>query len=58
MGYGFQFFINQSKQLSIDQRIIQVYRIWLVKIGNNDNFITIDIDDVQLDATLSITRYD
>ena len=32
--------------------------IWLVKRGNNDNFITIDIDDVQLDATLSITRYD
>ena len=32
--------------------------IWLVKSGNNDNFIAIDIDDVQLDATLSITRYD
>ena len=35
-----------------------IYHILLVKIGNNDNFITIDIDDVQLDATLSITRYD
>ena len=35
-----------------------LYYIWLVKIGNNDNFITIDIDDVQVDATLSITRYD
>ena len=32
--------------------------IWLDNRGNNDNFITIDIDDVQLDATLSITRYD
>ena len=35
---------------------VSIYLV--VKIGNNDNFIPIDIDDVQLDATLSITRYD
>ena len=43
--------------MDIIVRTMHLY-IWLVKIGSNDNFIPIDIDDVQLDATLSITRYD